>query len=377
MTCAAPCCTRMNASCRISSRSRGSARANSSVTSRTIASWRRSQPRSLRNAAAGATSSTWRCSSGPPRFIVGRASAIVRPFGNVAGTVAAAPATRTSKWDGVVEVGPGLRLRRRLILDRRRDRFDQDRFLRLTLILDLADDESDFLVDPVVAFVTIGARQCAAVGGIAVQAGAVVEVESWLVVVALFHVDDRHLPWLAGPDVLDFEELGADIFGHIHLSLRLFAALCFAVSICATERDGNESGGALASAAVVKLERRNERGVEQHRRPDRLREVDTVTRAGFAIGADQNREALRFSRRLQQGHAALDHVDEQLLVLAPEDGNRGADVGRIAAAPLGGSAHRGGSPVDNETPRRESTDHCEAVSVPVASPLPTTMRRAI
>src|SRR5262249_22153519 len=76
------------------------------------------------------------------------AKVIARPSGKtIAGTVAAAPAKRISKRDFVTHIVAGVVvLRRRLLFERRRNRLDQDGFLRLALILELADDELDLFV---------------------------------------------------------------------------------------------------------------------------------------------------------------------------------------------------------------------------------------
>src|SRR5690242_3303032 len=63
---------------------------------------------------------------------------------------------------GVAEPG----LRRRLVLDRRRERLDQDGLLRLSSVLDLADLELNLLTEPIVAFHPVRTREHAAVGGV-------------------------------------------------------------------------------------------------------------------------------------------------------------------------------------------------------------------
>jgi len=57
--------------------------------------------------------------------------------------------------------------------------------LRLALILDLADDELDLFVDPVIALEAVSTRERAAVGGVNRQPRPVIEGEIWLFELAL------------------------------------------------------------------------------------------------------------------------------------------------------------------------------------------------
>src|SRR5262249_42347941 len=173
----------------------------------------------------GPGTSAWPLVTSPPRVsailsIEGRTDDMVRPPETSRGPLPRSPREIHLKRDGVVRI---VALRRRLVLDRRRDRLDQDRLLRVALILDLADDEFDLLVDPVVAFETVGTREHAAVGGVARQPGPVIEREVRLVEPALRHVGDPHTDRPIYLDVVDLEEQAADVLRHIHFISLLFA----------------------------------------------------------------------------------------------------------------------------------------------------------
>jgi len=80
------------------------------------------------------------------------------------------------------------------------------RILRLALILDLADDELDLFVDPVIALEAVSTRERAAVGGVNRQPRPVIEGEIWLFELALSHIHDPHSDCFGCFDVVDLEK---------------------------------------------------------------------------------------------------------------------------------------------------------------------------